>query len=180
MKDAREPSSHYPPISHETEVDAYGVPVNAFGDRVPSEFFEALGRILSVHGKIEYLEERLRHLPSVETTGARKTEQFFARCAAGKADRNAVVHSSWVFGAYQTDSDVILAVRYKTRKQTSGEVATISTMGVPESDREQDIGQYTLSDLKRILLRSIVTMRIGEQAYSEIMLNWASDQTDNG
>lgn len=165
-------------MSRETEVDVYGVPTAAFGEPVPSGFFEVLGRILAVHGKIEYLQDRLTHLPSAETTGSRKIEQFLARCGAGRADRNAIVHSNWVFGAHTTDPDVILAIRYKSRKQTSGGVATVSIVDVPESDREQDVAQYTLDDLKRLLRSNVVTMRIGEQAYTEIMLKWASQQID--
>lgn len=179
MNDTEEPSWRHPPSSHETEVDSYGIPVDAFGERVTSGFFEVLGRILSVHGKIEYLEERLGHLSPAETAGVKKTEQFLARCAAGKAVRNTIVHSYWVFGAHRTDPDIILAVRYKVRNQTSGQIATLSIMDVPESDRGQDVGQYTLGDLKAILRRSIQTMRIGEQAYSKIILRWAVGQTDN-
>ena len=178
MADSERPMSHHPATSHETEIDAYGVPTAAFGDPVPSEFFEVLGRILAVHGKIEYLLDRLKHLPSAETTSSRKVEQFLARCAAGKADRNAIVHSHWMFGAHTTNPDVILAIRYKSRKQTSGVIATLSIIDVPESDREQDFGQYTLDDLKQLLRGNVVTMRIGEQAYTEIMLKWATQQID--
>lgn len=156
------------------EVDKYGIPVDAFGARVPPEFFEVIGRILSVHGKIEYLQDRLGTLPSAEKAGVKKVEQFFARCGAEKGDRNTVVHSHWMFGTHTKDPDVILAFRYKTRKNTSGEIATVSMMDAPESVHEQDVGQYTLEDLRRIMRRCIVTMRIGEQAYSEIMLKWAS------
>jgi hypothetical protein len=165
-------------MHHETEVDAYGMPVAAFGDRVPSGFFEVLGRILSAHGKIEYLKERLNHLPADETTGVRKVEQFHERFRSEQAARNTIVHSHWMFGAHNTNPDVILALRYRTRNNTPGEVATVSIVDVPESDEEQIIGQYTLDHLKKILARSIVTMRIGEQAYSDIMLRWASRQTD--
>jgi hypothetical protein len=143
---------------------------------VPSEFFEVLGRILTVHGKIEYLQDRLKHLPSAETTGSIKVKQFFARCSAEKADRNAIVHSHWVFGAHTTNRDIILALRYKIRKQISGDIATVSIVDAPESDRQQDYGEYTLDDLKRVLRGNVVTMRIGEQAYTQIMLKWASQQ----
>jgi len=37
----------------DAEVDAHGVPLGAFGQPAPSEFFEVLGRILAVNGKIE-------------------------------------------------------------------------------------------------------------------------------
>lgn len=164
-------------MKYETEVDAYGMPVAAFGDRVPSDFFEVLGRFLSVHGKIEYLKERLDHLPMDERTGFRKAEQFLERCRTGQADRNAIVHSHWMFGAHKANPEIILAVRYRTRKHVSGEIATLSIVDVPESDKEQGIGQYTLDSLRKILARSIVTMRIGEQAYSEVMVNWAVRQT---
>lgn len=165
-------------MHHETEVDAYGMPVAAFGDRAPSGFFEVLGRILSVHGKIEYLRERLNHLPADETAGVRKVHQFHERVRSEQAERNTIVHSHWMFGAHKTNPDIILALRYRTRKNTPGEIATISIVDVPESDKEQIVGQYTLDCLKQILARSIVTMRIGEQAYSGSMLWWASRQTD--
>lgn len=178
MDDSGGSAWQHPAMSYEIEVDAYGVPTSAFGDPVPSGFFEVLGRILTVHGKIEYLQDRLNHLPSVETTSSNKVEQFLARCAAGKADRNAIVHSHWAFGADTSDPNVILALRYKSRKQTSGDIATVSLIDVPGSDREQDFGRYTLDDLKRLLRGNVVTMRIGEQAYTETMLKWASQQID--
>lgn len=165
-------------MHHETEVDAYGMPVAAFGDRVPSGFFEVIGRILSAQGRIEYLMERLNHLPAGERTGVRKAEQFHERFRSEQADRNTIVHSHWLFGAHKVNPDVILAVRYRTRKNTPGVIATVSIVDVPESDEVQIIGQYTLESLKKILARSIVTMQIGEQAYSDIMLLWASRQTD--
>lgn len=161
------------PTSHGTETDEYGVPTTAFGSPPPSHFFAILGRLLAVHGKIEYLEDRLKHLPAEETAGIRKVEQFQARCAAGKSDRNTIVHSYWLFGAHQTTSEIILALRYKTRKHTSGDIATLSMRDVPESDREQDLGQYTLDDLSKLLRASVVTMRIGEHAYGEVMARWA-------
>lgn len=165
-------------MRHETEVDAYGVPLAAFGAPTPSEFFEVLGRVLAIRGRIEYLQDRITHLPSIETRGSRKVEQFLARCNAERAHRNTIVHSHWVFGAHTGDPEVILAIRYKSRKQTSGDVATVSLVDVPESDREQDVGQYTLDDLKGLLRRNVVTMRIGEQAYTEVMLKWAAQQSD--
>lgn len=165
-------------MDYETEVDAYGMPVAAFGDRVPSGFYEVLGRILSAHGRIEYLRERLSHLPVEETTGVRKVEQFRYRVSSEQAARNTIVHSRWVFGAHETNPDVILALRYKTRKNTPGDVATVSIVDVPERDREQIIEQFTLEHLKKILASSIVTMRIGEQAYADVMHQWAIQQAD--
>ena len=163
-----------------TEVDAHGVPLGAFGEPAPSEFFEVLGRILAVNGKIEYLRDRLSHLPSLETNGARKVEQFLARVWAEKSDRNVIVHSHWTFGAHTSRSEVITAVRYKTRKQTSGEVATLSMADVSGSEREQDFSLYTLDNLREVLRRSVTTMRIGEPAYAQAVLKWAAAQPDRG
>lgn len=179
MNSPEKPSWHSPAINHETETDNYGIPVDAFGADVPPDFFELIGRILAVHGKIEYLQGRLSSLPSAEKDGVKKVEQFLVRCAAEKANRNTLVHSYWIFGSHTEDPDVILALRYKTRKKTSGEVATVSIVDVPEGVHEQDLGQYTLDDLRRIMRRSTVTMRIGERAYSEIMLKWSSVQTSS-
>lgn len=165
-------------MSYESDVDAYGVPTAAFGDPAPPEFFEVLGRILAIHGRIEYLQDRIAHLPPAETKGSRKVEQFLTRCREERTHRNAIVHSSWIFGAHTTNPEVILALRYKRRKQTSGAVATVSIVDVPQSDREQDVGQYTLDDLRRLLRSNIVTMRIGEQAYTGLMLKWAAQQSD--
>jgi len=138
------------------------------------EFFEVLGRILAVNGKIEYLHDRLDHLPSSETSGTRKVEQFLGRVTAEKGERNAIVHSHWTFGAHTSRSDVITAIRYKVRKQVSGEVATVSIVDVPGSEREQDFTLYTLDDLRRVLRRSVTTMQIGEQAYAYAMLKRAA------
>lgn len=158
----------------ETEVDAYGVPLGSFGEPAPLEFFEVLGRILAVNGKIEYLHDRLRHMPSSETSGTRKVEQFLTRVSAEKSERNAIVHSHWTFGAHTSRSDVITAIRYKIRKKASGEVATVAIVDVPGSGREQDFTLYTLSELRRVLWRSVTTMQIGEQAYAHAMLKWAA------
>ena len=49
------------------EVDHFGVPRKAFWDRTPAGFFELVGRILAVNGRIEYLRGRLDHLPSSGT-----------------------------------------------------------------------------------------------------------------
>lgn len=165
-------------MSHDTDVDAYGVPIAAFSDPAPPEFFEILGRLLATHGRIEYLQDRIAHLAPAETTGNRKVEQFLTRCHEERAHRNAIVHSHWMFGAHTTDTKVILALRYKSRKQTSGAVATVSIIDVPESDREQDVGQYTLNDLRGLLRSTVVTMRIGEQAYAGVMLKWAAQWSD--
>lgn len=165
------------PSGHGVEVDPFGVPLSTFGGPPPPEFFEILGRIVSVHARIEYLRDRIEHLPLSETSGVRKVEQFIARCSSGRTERNAVVHSLWVIGAKTTDPNAILGVRYKTRKLTSGTVANMAIADVPGSEREQDIVEYTLDSLRALLKQSITTMRIGEQAYSEIMLTWAAQQT---
>lgn len=166
-------------VNNNTDVDSYGVPRQAFGRIVSPEFFEALGRIVAVHGQIEYLQDRLRHLPSSETSGARKFEQFRKRCESGRDARNAIIHSRWVFGADTKDPDLILGIRYKTRKPTSGTIATVSIEDVPDSEHEHDIVRYTLDSLRKLLRQNIVTMQIGEQAYSEIMLKWVTQQ-DSG
>lgn len=156
------------------DVDQHGVPIRAFGDPVTPEFFEVLGKIVSVNGQIEYLQDRLGHLPMSETSGVRKLEQFLARFESGRSGRNEVVHSRWLFGADTTDPDVIFGVRYKVRKQTTGDVATVSIHDVPDSEREQETVQHTLDSLRKLLRRDVTTMRIGEQAYTEIMLKWAA------
>lgn len=161
-----------------TEVDAHGVPIHALGDGLPPEFFEILGRIVAVNGQIEYLQERLDHLPTSETTGVRKVEQFLARCVSGRDDRNAVVHSRWVFGAHTTDPKAIFGVRYKTRKRTAGHIATVSIRDVPDSKREQETVHHTLDSLKKLLRRDVTTMRIGELAYTEIMTTWSAKQLE--
>jgi len=120
----------------------------------------------------------LSHLPTPETVRTRKVEQFLARVGAEKSDRNAIVHSHWTFGAHKSRSDVVTAIRYKTRKQASGEVATVSMLDIPGSEREQDITLYSLGDLRGVLRRSVTTMQIGEQAYAQTMLNWAVIQPD--
>ena len=63
-------------LNNNTDVDSYGVPQQAFGRVASPEFFEALGRLIAVHGQIEYLQDRLKHLPPSETNGVRKLEQF--------------------------------------------------------------------------------------------------------
>lgn len=158
------------------EVDEHRVPIDAFGSRAPSEFFGILGRIIAVNGQLEYLMGRLNHLPALETDGARKVEQFRARFVSGREERNAVVHSRWVFGAQPSDPEIILGVRYKVMKKPAAEVATVSIRDVPDSEREQIYVQHTIASLKRLLRRDVATMQVGKQAYSEVMLNWAARQ----
>lgn len=163
-------------VNDNTDVDSYGVPRQAFGRVASPEFFETIGRVVAVHGQIEYLQDRLKHLPSSETSGVRKVEQFLRRCESGRDARNAIIHSRWVFGADTTDPDVILGLRYKTRKPTSGTIATVFISDVVGSEKEHDIVRHTLDSLRKLLQRDVVTMQIGEQAYSEIMLKWAAQR----
>lgn len=156
------------------DVDEHRVPVDAFGDRAPSEFFAILGRIVAVNGQPEYLKDRLDHLPDTETAGMRKVEQFRARFASGRDERNAVVHSRWVFGAQTSDPEIILGIRYKVMKKPAGEVATVSIQDVPDSEREQIYVEHTLASLKQLLRRDVGTMQIGQQAYTEVMMIWAA------
>lgn len=170
-----------PPQQHQLivdgmDVDSYGVPLHAFGDGASPEFFEIIGRILAVNGQIEYLQERLDHLPASETAGVRKVEQFLTRFASSRDDRNAVVHSRWIFGAHTTDPNVILCVRYKTRKRAAGHIATVSIRDVPDSEKEQETVLHTVDSLKTLLKRDVTTMRIGELAYTEIMVAWSVKQ----
>lgn len=158
------------------DVDKYGVPLDAFGAAVPPAFFEILGRIIAVNGKIEYLKERLDHLPPSETRGVRKIEQFLKRETSERMDRNAIVHSRWVFGAHISNPNVIVGMRYKIAKLTSGLIATVSIHDDAGSEREQDIVQYEVADLRTILRRSLHTMRIGETAYRNVMLTWSAQQ----
>jgi hypothetical protein len=160
------------------DVDKYGVPLDAFGATAPPAFFELLGRILAVSAKIEYLKARLDDLPASETSGVRKVEQFLERETSERTDRNAIVHSRWVFGAHTSDPGIIVGMRYKIAKTTSGLVATVSIRDVPDSEREQDIVQYEDADLRMILKRSLQTIRIGEIAYSEVMLTWSAQHVD--
>jgi hypothetical protein len=164
-------------LNNDTEVDSYGVPSQAFGLLASPELFEILGRVVAVQGKIEYLQDRLAHLPPSETSSVRKVEQFLKRCNSGRAARNALVHSRWVFGADMKDPDVILGFRYKTRKVTSGTVATASISDVEGSEKEHDVVRHTIESLRKLLQQDVVTMQIGEQAYSEIMLKWAAQQS---
>lgn len=156
--------------------DKYGLPLDTFGQEAPNEFFEIIGRILAVHGKIEYLKERLDQIPADETVGIRKIEQFRARSKASQKDRNTIVHSWWLFGANENDPDEIFGVRYKLRKAISGSIATVSIADVPESEKEQDYTLYNLESLQKVLNQSIITMRIGSQAYTEVMFHWANQQ----
>lgn len=54
--------------------DAYWVPLDLFGEGVPEEFFAILGRLAAIDGQIEYLHERLNHLPGHERVGVRNVE----------------------------------------------------------------------------------------------------------
>ena len=159
-----------------TEVDQYGVPLTVFGNPMPPEFFDVVGRIVAINGKIEYLKDRFQHLPSSEIEAVKKVKQFTQRYNSGRAERNAIVHSSWVFGADMDDPDVILGVRYKVGKLASTGTATVSIRDVPESERKQEAVRYTLSGLRKILKRDLVTMQVGEYAFTEVMLTWAARQ----
>jgi hypothetical protein len=143
------------------DVDAYGLPLSTFGDHPPKAFFELVGRIVAVNGRIEYLRARLDHLPPSETTGIKKVEQFLERDKAGRLDRNAIVHSSWIFGANTSDPGVILGIRYKARARTSGATATLSLSDLPESDKENDYVQHDLASLRGLLKRDLATMQVG-------------------
>jgi hypothetical protein len=158
-----------------SEVDGHGVPISAFGVSMPPEFFEIVGRILAVSGKIEYLKDRLDNMPTSEIRGVRKVEQFLKREDAGTLDRNAVVHSWWVAGAHD-DADVLLGIRYKKRKRASVVVASVSMRDVPGSDRDQEYVEYTLEALRRLQKRCVTTMKIGELAYGEVMFNWTAQE----
>lgn len=158
-------------------VDAYGLPVEAFGVEPPDGFFEVLGRILAVSAQIEYLQDRLEHLPSTETERVRKVEQFLARCADGRDARNAVVHSRWSFDAH-TDPDVIIGIRYKKRKNASGQVFSVAMTDVEGSGLGHELIEHTMVTLRRLLKRDISTMTIGQMAYTEIQLRWAQTQID--
>jgi len=148
------------------DVDEYGLPLSEFGD-VPPDFFEILGRLLAVNGKIEYLKDRLDHLPSAETDGVKKVEQFLKRYAAGRSERNAIVHSTWVFGAHKAP-EVIVGFRYKVGKSVLEGTPTVAIRGVPGSARRQDVVQYTLDELRELLKRDITTMLVGQLAHGEV------------
>jgi hypothetical protein len=159
-----------------TDVDPYGLPLDIFGDRTPPEFFEVVGRIVAINAKIEYLRERLASLPPSETSGVKKVELFLKRDTSGRMDRNAIVHSFWVFGANTSDSDVILGIRYKKRKTASGNTATVSIRDVPNSESVQNVVQYKLNELRDFLKRDLTTMKVGQLAYTEVMMTWAANQ----
>jgi hypothetical protein len=160
-----------------SEVDKYGVPLDAFGPAVPTGFFEVLGRLLAVNGKIEYLKDRLDHVPSSERNGVRKVEQFYKRYDSGRLERNAIVHSFWAFGAHTGDPEVISGVRYKRKGPASGEIATVSIGDIPDSEREQVIVQYGLDQLRNLLKSDVTTMLIGMHAHAEVGVNWAARQS---
>jgi hypothetical protein len=79
-----------------TEVDRFGVPVDSFGSGMPPEFFEVIGRLVAINGRLEYIKDRLDHLSPSETSGVRKFEQFAKRFESGRLDRHTIVHSSWL------------------------------------------------------------------------------------
>lgn len=162
-----------------TDVDRFGVPVDAFGLGIPQEFFEVIGRLVAVNGRLEYLKDRLDHLPPSETDGIRKFEQFTSRYESGRQDRHTIVHSSWLQGADTEDPEVILGMRYKMRRVASNEVATLSIRDVPGSEREHEYVQHTLVTLRKLLKRDIDTMHIGMSALTEVGLAWAVKKADS-
>lgn len=162
------------------DVDEYGVPLHAFGDGIPPEFFEILGRLIAVNGKIEYLKERLDQVPPAETNGVRRVEQFMTRYESGRLDRNSIVHSFWTFDADSDDSEAIVGVRYKMKGPAAGEIASIALRDNPGSEHPQVIVQQTLSGLRALLKRDLRTMLFGELAFTEIGLKWAVRQLAMG
>lgn len=56
----------------------------------------------------------------------------------------------------------------------------MSLADVPGSEREQDTVVYTLESLKKILRRDLATMRIGQLALGEVMLEWAAEKMESG
>ena len=161
------------------EVDEHRVPVDAFGSRAPSAFFGILGRIVAINAQLEYLMDRLGQLPSLETDDIRKVEQFRERFLSGRDERNAIVHSRWIFGAQPSAPEVILGIRYKVTKKPAGMVATVSIRDVPGSEQEHICVEHTIDSLKRLLRRDVSTMQIGKRAYSEVMLTWAMRQAQD-
>ena len=159
------------------DVDSFGVPLDAFGSGMEPQFFEILGRVLAVNGKIEYLKDRLEHIPPSETLGVRKVEQFFKRYNDDRQERNAIVHSHWIRGAHTQGPEILVGVRYKSRNKASGTIARVSITDVPGSEREQVLVEYTLGDLRKQLKKAVTTMLIGTQACSEVSMNWAFKQT---
>jgi hypothetical protein len=155
------------------EVDEYGIPLALFGSPTPPEFFAVVGRIVAINGRIEYMRDRLQHLPPSEIVVMTKVQQFLHRYNSGRAERNAIVHSSWVFGADSDDPDVIWGVRYKVGKSTTEDAATVSIRDVPNSERTQETVGYTMVRLRKILKRDLITMQVGEIAYAVVMRNWA-------
>ncbi|MDQ1076194.1 hypothetical protein [Microbacterium sp. SORGH_AS_0969] len=156
--------------------DGFGTPVDSFGTRPPEEFFSLLGRIVAVSGQIEYLKDRLAHLPSEETDSSKKVKRFYERARADQEERNGVVHSRWFFGADTSDPDLITGIRYKVRKSNAGQLATVSIVDVPDSERKQVVVQHTLESLEALHRRLVGTVRIGEVAYTSLMLSWGATQ----
>jgi hypothetical protein len=159
-----------------SEVDRYGVPLGVFGGLTPPGFFDVVGRIVAINGTIEYLRDRIGHLPQSETEDVKKVNQFLKRDDNGRIERNAIVHSRWIFGADPTDPEVILGVRYKVRKLATGETAVVAIRDVADSEKVQEIVRYKLDVLRKVLKRDLVTLQVGELAYSDVMFRWAARQ----
>lgn len=158
--------------------DAFGLHLNAFGAPPPDDFFSLLGRFLAVGSSMEYLLDRLGDLPQEEIDGEERVARFRERFTAGRNTRNALVHSRWFFGV-DVDPEVIVGIRYKTRKPTSGTVSTLSISDVEGSEQEQDVVRYTMNSLRTSLRKDIMTLEIGQQAYSAIMVRYAANKIEN-
>ena len=81
------------------------------------------------------------------------------------------MHSYWVFGAHAEDPDIVLGIRYQVRKRAVGETPTFSIHDLPDSEREQEVVLYSLDELRNFLKRDLATLRIGELANGEVLLN---------
>lgn len=162
--------------SQHWEVDSFGTPVGSFGTKPPEAFFSLVGRIVALSGQIEYLKDRLAHLPAKETESSKKVKRFYERARANQEERNGVVHSRWFFGADTSDPDLITGIRYKVAKSNAGHIATVSLVDVPDSEREQVVVQHTLKSLEALHRRLVGTAHVGEVAYASIMLRWGATQ----
>ncbi|WP_432733134.1 hypothetical protein [Microbacterium sp. MM2322] len=127
-------------------------------------------------GQIEYLKDRLAHLPSEETDSSKKVKRFYERARADQEERNGVVHSSWFFGVDTSDPDLFTGIRYKVRKSNAGQLATAFIVDVPDTEREQVVVQHTLKSLEMPHRRLVGTVRIGEAAYKSLMVRWGAAQ----
>lgn len=156
--------------------DGLGTPLDSFGTKPPEAFFSLLGRIVAMSGQIEYLKDRLAHLPSEETDSSKKVKRFYERARSDQEERNGVVHSRWFFGADKSDPDLITGIRYKIAKSNAGHIATVSIVDLPDSEREQVVVQHTLKSLELLHRRLVGTVRIGEVAYTSLMLRWGATQ----